>query len=285
MTDPIPIPMPGPSGDGSQAGNTNQTRNATSISAIDSRLFKPPPFWKKDPELWFGQIESLFYRSNITSDTTKFHCIVSSIESDVLATVGDLVKKPPAADKYQTIKKRLIAHFADTEQQRLRKLLSDLDLGDKKPSFLLQEMRQLSDSASAFPDDALKSLWLQRLPLSIQSILAVNNKEALDSLAQLADRIAEVNSSTSSVISAIQSSPSPDFCKLENQIAQLTKRIEELQNSQPKRSRSRFRSRPRTPASSPSSKTNKTGGNCWYHQKFGEKAQKCVPPCTFTAEN
>lgn len=115
------------------------------------KVFKPPPFWKKDPELWFAQLESLFYRSNVSSDTAKFHCIVSSIESEILSTVGDLVKKPPDTDKYLTIKKRLVTHFEDTKQQRLRKFLSDLELGNKKPSFLLMEIPPLKSPSPSFP--------------------------------------------------------------------------------------------------------------------------------------
>ncbi|GFX63230.1 uncharacterized protein TNCV_3895551 [Trichonephila clavipes] len=98
--------------------------------------------------------------------------------------------EPPATNKYNALKERLIIEFSDSENKQIRKLLSELQLGDDKPSHLLRKMRVLASGAS-LNDNFLKTLWLQRLPSEMQSILSVSS-ETLENLAKLADKIAEV---------------------------------------------------------------------------------------------
>lgn len=111
------------------------------ISTVSVRV---PPFWRANPTVWFCQLEAQFDNSKITVDKTKYNTVVASIESDVLAQVSDVIINPPADNMYKTLKDRILEKFVNSEQTRLKKLLNDLVLGDKRPSFLLQEMRQLS---------------------------------------------------------------------------------------------------------------------------------------------
>ncbi|KAI5752141.1 hypothetical protein M8J77_014216 [Diaphorina citri] len=90
---------------------------------------KPPVFWKKRPALWFAQLESQFRTANITVDQTRFDIAVSSIDSEVLEHVSDIILNPPFALKYDTLKERLIEKYEGTEAQRHRQLLaSNLEL-------------------------------------------------------------------------------------------------------------------------------------------------------------
>ncbi|GBM27056.1 hypothetical protein AVEN_256973-2 [Araneus ventricosus] len=50
-----------------------------------------------------------------------------------------------------------------------------------------------NSAAGNIVDDVLKSIWMQRLPTSIQQILSVS-KDSLDGLAQIADKVNEVSS-------------------------------------------------------------------------------------------
>lgn len=67
--------------------------------------------------------------------------------------------------------------------------MSDITLGDMKPSQLLNEMRRLGDTA--VPSEILKTLWLQRLPPHVQSILATS-WDSLENLAVMADKITDI---------------------------------------------------------------------------------------------
>ncbi|GFQ90223.1 uncharacterized protein TNCT_36671 [Trichonephila clavata] len=159
-------------------------------SQIARIVVKLPPIWTNNIKLWFVQAESNFALSAITNDQTKYNNIIAAIDPETLSSVSDILFKPPVTNKYNELKERLIAEFSDSANKQIRKLLSELQLGDDKPSHLLRKMRVLASGAS-LNDDFLKTLWLQRLPSEMQSILSVSS-ETLENLAKLADKIAEV---------------------------------------------------------------------------------------------
>lgn len=97
----------------------------------------------------------------ITRDRAKYNYVLSAIDSQILEQVSDLILEPPEEDRYLKLKGRLLFQFTDSETSRLKKLLSELELGSKRPSQLLREMKTLSKSTVG--NDLLKSLWLQRL--------------------------------------------------------------------------------------------------------------------------
>ena len=139
------------------------------------------------------KLESQFFISGITADATKFHSVVSALDASVLACATDLVRTPPAEKLYETLKLRILSQYKQSDSARLRHLLQDLTLGDKRPSQLLLEMRNLADNK--ITDEVLRSLWLQRLPISMQQILSVSS-ETLDGLSKIADKVNEVSGCT-----------------------------------------------------------------------------------------
>lgn len=232
--------------------------------------FKVPPFWRSNPGLWFAQIEAQFVTSHITTDAARYNTVVASIESAVLAQVSDIILGPVEGQSYESLKKRLVSVFADTEQQRMRKLLSEITLDDKKPSQLLREMRELA--GTAVPDDLLQTLWVQRLSPTTSAILSANSGN-LAELANLADKIAEVTQSTK--IEAVSATPEQPYQRLEKQIEALARQISSLQGG---RGRSRTPARNRSQSRGRSS--SKVGNEyCYFHRRFGDAARNCRPPC------
>lgn len=258
------------------------------VGAEISRItVRAPPFWKANPALWFCQLEAQFEMNRITSDKSRYYTVVAAIESTVLDQVSDLVLNPPLNGLYTALKARLLNVFADSEQSRLKKLLSQIELGDQKPSNLLREMRNLA--GGCINADILKTLWLQRLPSNMQAILSVSSED-LDRLVVMADKIHE--STAGSEIHKINiRSQEPSVA---NQVAELTKQISELKTEIFKRGRIRdnsssnrsHRSRSQTPKTR-KIKQNKskvaTNTICWYHRKWGNKAKACIGNCDFDA--
>ncbi|GBN90657.1 hypothetical protein AVEN_94911-1 [Araneus ventricosus] len=119
---------------------------------------KAPPFWRANPALWFRQMESQFTLAGVTSEITKFHHIVAALQPEELEVVGDIMLNPPADEPYDALRKRLCSQYADSEEQRLRDLISGMQLGDRKPSRLLLEMR--SKAENKISEEWLKSLFL-----------------------------------------------------------------------------------------------------------------------------
>ncbi|UYV61937.1 hypothetical protein LAZ67_1007106 [Cordylochernes scorpioides] len=114
-----------------------------------------------------------------------------AIPQDAIRTLIDsLPRRVAACIAVREAKERLLRTFKDGESKRIRKLLSGIELGDLKPSQLLQKLRSLAteDLSVKF----IKTLWLEKLPQAIQQILIISEEE-LDKLAVMADRIAELN--------------------------------------------------------------------------------------------
>ncbi|GFU31437.1 transposon Ty3-G Gag-Pol polyprotein [Nephila pilipes] len=168
---------------------TNDCNAQQHVSRVAAKL---PSLGKQNIKLWFLLAEANFELYGITNDVTKYNNVIAAIDSEILSVVSDLLFDPPHADRYTTLKNRLIQEFSDSENQQIRKLLSELQLGDDKPSHLLRKMKELA--GTALNDDFFRNLWFQRLPSEIQTILSVSS-EKLENLAKLADKIAEVRPS------------------------------------------------------------------------------------------
>lgn len=259
------------------AGENGTENPQVEIHAVG---FKAPPFWKSNAVAYFHFIEAQFATSGISADQTKYYCLVAALDEAILSHVSDLICSPPNAGKYDALKERLINHFSESEASKLRMLLHDLELGDKKPSHLLREMKEL---AKDFSEDAIKALWLQRLPVTVQQILSVSS-EQLDKQAAMADKILEV--SKSAVVSSVEKSADSqsDLSLLRKEISELREQMSRLGRSR-SHSRNRSKSRDRVRNRSSSSERGKDYDICWYHYRFGKKARNCRKPCKFESEN
>lgn len=268
--------------------NTNDQH--TQIARVGLKL---PPIWKNNIKLWFVQVESNFQISGISQDLTQYNTLIASIDPESLSAVSDILLNPPETNKYETLKQRLISEFSDSENKQIRKLLSELQLGDEKPSQLLRKMRELAHNS--LNDDFLRNLWLQRLPAEIQTILSVSS-ESLDNLAKLADKIAEVRSDPLGISAMSRSASTPTHSVPETRktsidssdtIAELRAEISALGKQVERLSRQNFQKGYHKRRSSKSPFRNKSMNKqpndtyCFYHSKFGKNARKCTPPCNF----
>lgn len=221
-----------PNGNGQPLGNDQPNGNDQPPDQPDAALavnriqVKVPPFWKQNPQLWFRQLEAQFSNSNIRSDLTKYNTVVGVVESDILTCVSDIVLNPPANDMYEAIKTRLINRFEETENKKLKNLLNDLSLGDMRPSDLLLKMRELS--CNKVGEDLLRTLWLQRLPLTIQTVLSTST-DTLAQLSIMADTMFEV--SEAPTVAAVNSAPVNQLNDLVNVVYKLDGKIESLKKS------------------------------------------------------
>lgn len=172
-----------------EATSSETAATITMEPTISRVAIKLPPFWRQRPEAWFRQVEANFSLSGITQDLTNFNYIIASLDGDTLEQVSDILYSPPTTDLYPSIKGALIMRFADSKERKLKTLLTDIHLGDRTPSQLLWIMTDLT--RSALSEDALKSLWLQRLPINIQTVLSAS-RDDISQLAVAADRIMEV---------------------------------------------------------------------------------------------
>jgi hypothetical protein len=258
---------------------TRSEQPLDAISVINRVGIRVPPFWPEKPALWFAQLEGQFALSNITQDATKFYYVISHLDNKYAAEVEDVIIAPPPTGRYDKIKTELIRRLSLSEEQRIRQLLMHEEIGDRRPTQFLRHLRTLA--GPSVPSDFLRTLWTNRLPPNIQAIIVTQGQAALDDVAQLADKIAEV---TPPPCIAPVSSPSADICTLTARIDELTQQVAALA-ANASRPRSPSRTRPHARRTSRSAGRSPAEDICWYHRRFKEQATKCTAPCAWQQGN
>ncbi|GFV46456.1 uncharacterized protein TNCV_3233451 [Trichonephila clavipes] len=151
-------------------------------------------------------------------------------------------------------------------------------------------MKELSNGQ--LQDDFLQSLWLQRMPPHIQTVLSASS-EPLDKLAIIADKVSEVVGSSSTICAATTVPPpsqssscsvQPTMDSLARQLQELSLQVAELTRERNSSRHQRYNS-DRRRSHSRSRSVNRGSGICYYHRRYKEQARKCVSPCAFVQKN
>lgn len=245
---------------------------------LSSRI---PEFWTDQPDAWFCQMESTIAPQKL-SDKAKFDLVVSKAGKQVIVQIRDLVRNPPADDKFGAVKERLMDIYQESETRQLQRLMGEMELGDQRPTQLLRRMRNLATDRMG--DDTLRILWQNLLPPEVRGVLAVTDTHELDRLAVIADKVMETSRPIGSIAEVQQRSPqqADPLANVLAEVAKISLRLAELESGRPRRgplprqrSRSRSKSRERTMSK------RRPDWQCFYHFRFKEDARKCIPPCSW----
>ncbi|XP_051899301.1 uncharacterized protein LOC127585678 isoform X1 [Pristis pectinata] len=218
--------------------------DSSSVHAVSLKL---PPFWALRPRLWFVQSRQM------SSDSTRYYYVVSSLDQETAAQVEDFVQSPPEEGKYAAFKALLIRTFGFSQREHSACLLHLDGLGDRPPSALMNEMLALADGHK--PCLMFEQAFLEQLPEDVHLPMAdVDFSDPRKVVAQ-ADVLwkAKKESGTS--------------------VGQITKPPAQCQD----------RPGPATERTQPrGSSEEATVQWCFYHQQWGAEARRCRPPCEFS---
>lgn len=242
-------------------------------------------------ESYFLSLEFWFAASGIGNqhDTRKYNIVMAQVPPNKLTELRSIIDATPATEKYAYIKRKLSEHFADSQQRRLQRVLSEMPLGDMKPSQLFNEMRRVAGNSLCEP--VLFDLWASRLPPHAQAAVIASKGDSSDK-ATIADAIVDsmslrninaVSTNNPEIATASAtvppSPPSSSIEQLQREIAELTRAVKRMfQATYDQRDRSRSRSRSRVNENRDSGLSSEM---CWYHRTFGGKARQCRKPCSF----
>lgn len=286
---------------------TNQSTNSPTVSTmsvpssnieISAASLKLPQFWTSCPTAWFIHAEIQFSTRGITQDKTKYEYVVTALPQEVILTILDIIQNPPSGDRYDHLKTTLIERNSISENRKLDQILSDSEMGDRRPSEFYRSMALLA--GSNFTPEILKKLWLRKLPKSLNVALTGSNLSDTNELMLLADNLWEVlyssevasvrePSLTKSVVSSnlekivenlVQATTNicQNFQTLSLDISSIRKQMEEHPY------RSQFRRFSRSRSHSRNRSDNKKW-LCRFHYKYGSEAKRCEQPCSFSRQN
>lgn len=249
---------------------------------------KLPPFWPDKPAVWFAQVEAQFQIAGISQDNTMFNYVIAQLDQKLAGEVEDLITNPPdSGQRYSKLKQELIRRLSMSQEQRVRQLISEEELGDRKPSQFLGHLRSLAGTALS-DDNILRQLWIRRLPQQVQAILASQAELSLDRVADLADKVMEVANPNQVYSCAIPTSSGTAATSvldsLMQKLEELSKQVASLSTgSAGSRHRSRSNSRSGSKRSRDTTPADKSK-LCWYHKNYKTKASKCIKPCAWVSQ-
>lgn len=236
-----------------------------------------PRFYKPDPEMFFINIESQFELAGIQDDKSKFTHLTSKLEPEILGEVADVIRNPTLRS-YTTLKKAILKRFAQSEEERLNKLLGSMEIGDKNPSQVLRDIQRLA--GSDVPETMIRGLWMKKLPTNVQQILQAVSSSPLSQQADVADKVMTVNTPSISAVS-IQDPQIEALTQKVNEMSQL------LSNLLKSRSRSHTQSSSGHRQSSLGQRSQTPSRRyCHIHYKYREEARRCASPtsCQYLAD-
>lgn len=271
-------------------GDSSSSSNAGAIGQVEGQIqqvteVKMQAFYETEPELWFIVVESQFAARKITNEKTRYSHVVANLNCSTASQVKDLLKTPFAEGHYDKLKQQLISIYAETASEKFRKLISNAEIGDKKPSQFLHYMKSLADNS--ITNDFIKKLWIQRLPAASRAVLSAS-KDELDDLAKMADQMWEVSDRFN--VNAVKVEKNPLESKIDKLASALEKLSQRINNIDKKEHVSRrdstpHHSRSRSKSTQSRDSTKETSDTCWFHRKFGDAANKCREPCKFNTQS
>lgn len=231
-------------------GSTGAAREQEQ-SRSPSRTFKLPDFWEEDIELWLRRVEGVFRRHRIVSSIDKFDAVLEKVPNSVLKNVRDVVKQvdETTENPYGLLKERLLFSFKPSPRSLAKRLVDFRELGGDKPSQLMAAMLSLLPEGEP-AGFIFMELFLRRMPVEIREHLIGSKLTDPQQLAECADELWEARNVPGGSVAAIAG-----------------------RAASPRRKKS--------PRRSHAGGQKNDDGLCYYHSSYGERANKCRPPCTW----
>ena len=254
-------------------------------------------FTKENPSGWFRYFNALCLRNRLGSDVQKIDALVSCLDSDTFLDVQPLLDGEHTVAQIETF---LTQKFSKSLDQRLQELLNLPSLGDLKPSDFLSQAR-CAISALDMSDAVLCEILMMKLPHEVQTTLSIILGCPLDEFSRAADR-AMRRFSSNQVDGQFLGVASSKIQQLEREVDSLKYKLNRNQSGSsssyayPRQSFSRPQYFDRYPHFRPRFYQSRSYNNgpshgpsramlCFYHQRFGPNARKCVRPCSWNQGN
>jgi hypothetical protein len=274
-----------------------RVNNAVAVALANHNLPPPPPhpvpvnppapvaaigvhlstFWTSDPDMWFYRAECSFTKARITRSATKFEHVVPMLPEDVMSSIRQFLIgiTPDTENPYEQLKDALCKGFGRTRWQRGYALLDHPELGDRRPSHMLNQMLALLPAGTE-PDLLFFCLFLRRLPMSMREQVAAANHKTAEQMGEHADALwdARADRSIAAItdsISAVSVRPRSTSPKGDRRRSPGRSSDTETRSNGPRSNRRRGDSKRR----------RYDPDLCFYHNRWGHKAEKCESPCSW----
>lgn len=198
-----------------------------------------PPY--SDSLQWIELVEAVITDAGVQRNMTKFLCLYKALPIDVQETHQQLLTSG-AATSYNDLVAALKDKHANNSTRYLNKLLTAGTMGELSPKEYLRQIRADVQKAGLVINPAqLRQLYLQGIDSYLQQIVGVFDAANIDTASERAEEIWRANKEKLRELQkpyvAANYQETKASTSYQNQIADLTKKVQELTtkvNSQPK---------------------------------------------------
>ena len=280
-------------------------------NAVATRL---PEFSQHEPLTWFCRAETRFRLRGIKQAITRADYVLEALPETIFRRIGPWLDQQPDEIPYDNLKKYLLKEFSPTTSERARRLLlmPSQPIGDRKPSQLWDEICMLSRLPETDEDsknkevDLNKEIWLQTLPSCVRVLLHNTDEKSTDDLSTLADEIMmsqnvachDTSRRLTPGVMHVRRTPdvmhvprTPDVTP-----ARRTPVVMPVRRT-PDATPALRPAETNTDDVAPDQRANwyanhnqfhatlESNGLCSYHNKFGNRARKCISGCRWVPKN
>ena len=292
---------------------------STALTGLSVSSRKPdlPPFDKTSIDKWIRRVESAYIRSGITTAIEKFAFIESKFPVDEDPAVDEYLFGPATDDNWDAFCAYLKKRYGKTIRQKAAAVLEPIQMDGRTPSQYFAKLKQSYDDVKL--DDIVKEICLRQLPNDIaQTICKATEKATAKEMMEFADSFfnpdgSRLHKKPATVNAVAATPPTPAFTapfpsNNNNNIRDDTdvnairgrggfnrsRQYNNNGNNSNSYNNSRSKSRGR-PFNNNNNGYGNNNGNfsrnnnnqqrnndptlCFYHNKFGDKAERCDIGC------
>ena len=231
------------------------------ISAINIKF---NPFIRKNPSVWFRQVEAKLALARVINDKAKYNTLLAELPEDIISEL------PEDITTYNQLKQFVLEQNQKSKQQLIEDALSECSLEGEKPSVFVRKIKKKLQDIELHPsEDVLRVKLIKAMPESTRMSLTGHQHMSLEDFAQVADSLYEL---------ALRQ---PTICQINS-----TKQVHNPTNiNQGQFSNNHAQQRyagTHTPIADLGLVPFSVGQRqkiCRYHIFFGERARACKPWC------
>lgn len=168
-------------------GHTMADATATDQQQPSFNLPTIPIYNDKKPELWLALVNMAMDTFKVQDPKTKKYLITTALPHDLQMKLADKIQDENIT--FQQLQDAIITAVRVPGDERIKKLLSNAPMGQRKPSEYLKYLRELAAGEIDKDSPVIRSVFEQNMPKEILKIIAPEETTSLDVFAATADRI------------------------------------------------------------------------------------------------
>ncbi len=241
------------------------------VTAAATSQVKLCPYDEEESPIWFRLIEAQFAAAGIKSQKHKYANALASLPKQVLWDILDTLDTCNDSDEpFDFLKNTLLGQFGKSKwQSNLELLPLPMEMQGLKPSILLGKLKQHLPPGVSHDNDLFLAMFLIYLPPSMRETVGAGAHGTAAAMVKAADALWDARGGHDPMVAAASTqrsrSPTPSSGKRGN------KRGGNACHKSHPPSRPDFHSF-----------QNPGNGMCKFHNYYANRANRCIPPCSWS---